>query len=448
MPLLLLVSVGGCRSKAKPAPMAAGVDAAASSSVETRANIPTARAWRTAPVFSAPIAAARSAHVSVVAGLVAAQQVIRVMGLSDGRATWTTDIIPGAKWSAGAELGIQRAADGVSVVWRDGLGAAGAGTLVFIGANGQVRGAPIVIGAAACTTADGLAWVEPRGVPPAPAHPVRVLVRSWAEPGPREVMTLSPDRSPTLVCGARSAFVLGDGDDDLTVDVFVPGNPSARRPTLVLRDSDFADEEREHEAFTVGDELDIVRIGVTGAVATRTVAGDQEPTPWRKLKHVLSDDDDLVAVDGEPSRTLLVFTRDTDTACPTAESGGQRVRALDVPRGSRSGGADRLVDLAPPDCEGQRGPFWIPAGLSAGRGPVVAWVERGASPGEKAAPPVSGLAYRVVGVDGVRVGRIPLAADAVVDGDCDETACFAAALLREPGSDGMSPGAMGVVTYP
>ncbi len=445
MPLLALALAGGCRSRAKPAPTTPGVEAAAPSAAAVAPELqPLAATWRTDPVFSAPIAATRTVHSSVVAGLVAAQHLIRLVGFRAGLPSWTTDVIAGAKWSAGAELGLQRATDGVSVVWRDGLGAAGAGTLALVGPHGELRGPPVEIGAATCTTADGLAWTEPRAVPPGPAHPVRVLARAWGEPAPHEILTLSPDRSPTLVCGTRSVFVLADGDDDLTVDVFVPGSASARRPTLVMRDTEFADEEREHEAFTVVDELEIVRVGVAGGVATRTVSGDRDPTPWRKLKHVLSEDDDLVVIDGQPRRSLLVFTRDTDTACPIPESGGQRVRAFDV---DRAGGVDRLIELAAPDCQGQRGPFWIPAGLPDDRNPVVAWVERGAKAGDTV-PPISGLAYRVVAPDGVRAGRIPLAADALVDGDCDETGCFAAALAREPGSDGMTPGPIAVVPYP
>jgi hypothetical protein len=242
--------------------------------------------------------------------------------------------------------------------------------------------------------------------------------------------------------------VLADGDDDLTVDVFMPGNASVRRPTLVMRDSEFADEEREHEAFTVADELVIVRVGAGGSVATRTVTSDHDPTAWRRLKHVLSEDDDLVVIDGQPQRSLLVFTRDTDTACSMPESGGQRVRAFDVDRTDRTGGSDHLVELAPPDCQGQRGPFWIPAGLPEARDPIVAWVERGGAKAGDTVAPISGLAYRVVASDGVRAGRIPVAADALVDGDCDETGCFAAALVREPGSDGMRPGPIALVTYP
>ncbi len=445
MPLLALALAGGCRSKAKPTPTTVSIEAAAPLAATLAADAQAATlAWRTDPVFSAPIAATRTAQGSVVAGLVATQKVIRVVGFPAGKPPWTTDVMPGVKWSEAAELGIQRAADGVMVFWREAA-VGPAGTAVLLGADGHVREAQFEVGSAVCTTADGVAWIAPRPVPPAPEHAVHVLARAWAERAGREVLTLSPERSPTLVCGAHAVFALADGDDDLTVDVFVPGSTSARRPTLVMRNSDFADEEREHESFTVADDLEIARVGVGGGVATRTVAGDREPSAWRRLKHVLSDDDDLVAVDGQPQRSLFVFTRDSDTACPTPESGGQRVRALDVDRAT---GADRLLELAPPDCQGQRGPFWIPAGLTAAGGPIVAWVERGPGTGDKKVPPISGLAYRIVGSEGVRSGRISIAADALVDGDCDDAACFAAALLREPGGDGMSPGPIAVVSYP
>jgi hypothetical protein len=440
---LLVLAVTGCRSTARPTPQAMSVVPDAASPAAAAGGSDAGILAVTQPVFSAPIAAARSGHVSVVAGLVVNARVIRVIGVREGRPVWTTDVISGAKWSAGAELGIQRAADGVSVVWRDGQTASGTGTLVLIGADGQVRGPPIEVGVATCTTADGVAWIESRAA--SAGRPWRVLARAWSDAAPREILTVSPERSPTLVCGSHAVFVLGDGDDDLTVDLFEPNDPAVRRPTLVMRDADFADEEREHEGFTVGDELEIVRVGASGGVSSRTVMVDRPPSAWRRLKHVLSEEDDLVVVDGPAQRTFVVFTRDTDSACPNAEAGGQRVRALDVDRAS---GIDKLTELAPPDCGTQRGPFWIPGGLPHERDPMVAWVERGGAGGADHAAPISGLAYRIMASEGARSGEVHVSADAVVDGDCDETGCFAAALLREPGADGMSPEAIGLVTYP
>src|SRR5271165_5360479 len=91
MSLLLLTLVGGCRSHAKPstAGSAAGSEGPSRAALVLDARVPPA--WRTDPVFSAPIAAARSGQVSVVAGLVATQHVVRVVGLRDGSASFSTD---------------------------------------------------------------------------------------------------------------------------------------------------------------------------------------------------------------------------------------------------------------------------------------------------------------------------------------------------------------------
>src|SRR5580658_8820751 len=153
---LLVLAVAGCRST-KPTPKAVSVVPDDASPAAAAGASDAGILAVTQPVFSAPIAAARSGQVSVVAGLVVNARVIRVIGVREGHPVWTTDVISGAKWSAGAELGIQRAAGGVSVVWRDGQATSGAGTLVLIGTDGQVRGPPIEVGVATCTTADGVA---------------------------------------------------------------------------------------------------------------------------------------------------------------------------------------------------------------------------------------------------------------------------------------------------
>src|SRR5580698_4635539 len=140
VPLLVLAATG-CRSTAKPTPKAMSVGPDDASPASAAGGSDAGILAVTQPVFSAPIAAARSGQVSVVAGLVVNARVIRVIGVREGHPVWTTDVISGAKWSAGAELGIQRAAGGVSVVWRDGQATSGAGTLVLIGTDGQVRGA-------------------------------------------------------------------------------------------------------------------------------------------------------------------------------------------------------------------------------------------------------------------------------------------------------------------
>ena len=100
----------------------------------------------------------------------------------------------------------------------------------------------------------------------------------------------------------------------------MPGEPAGPL-RVAIRDVDFGeDEEREHEAFTVGDALGIVRISASGGIAMREVPRAGPVAPWRTLKHKLSQDDDVVAVDGDASATFVVFTRDADDTCPGAVS--------------------------------------------------------------------------------------------------------------------------------
>ena len=239
--VLLGPSVGCSRASAQPAGVLdAGADASVPRPAEAAAP-PEARLISPA-VFSAPIAAVRVHHQLVVAGLVATEGVIRVMGLRDGLPAWTADVLRGVAWIPDAEVKLQPAGDGVVVSWRGSLGGKTGTSLVVLGPQGELRGEPLSIGAASCTTADGLAWIEPRT-----RGPARVRARGWADPAPHDVVTVAPDRAPTLSCGDHDGFVLGDGDDDLTATGFSPG-ASAQPPTVAIRDRDFGDDdEREHE---------------------------------------------------------------------------------------------------------------------------------------------------------------------------------------------------------
>ena len=77
---------------------------------------------------------------------------------------------------------------------------------------------------------------------------------------------------------------------------------------------------------------------------------------------------------------------------------------------------------------------------------MVAWAERASRP-EKSSAPVTGLAYRAL-EEGATTVRIAQTADAIADAGCDESRCYAVALVREPGSDGMKPEAMKILAYP
>ena len=77
--------------------------------------------------------------------------------------------------------------------------------------------------------------------------------------------------------------------------------------------------------------------------------------------------------------------------------------------------------------------------------------------------PIDSLVYRVLESDPpstfdaalslrssvrTREGRLVVDADALVDAGCDETACFAAALVRGPDNDGGRPESIVALAYP
>ena len=441
---LALVAAIGCGRKSSSAavvvdPVPVGATAIAGAQAEAAVVAPARLV--SAPVFSAPIAAARVRHETVVAGLIAPDGVIRVMGLRDGPPAWTADVLRGATWIPDAELTVQPAGDGAAVIWRGSFAGKTGTTVVLLGPHGEPRGDAIAIGADSCTTADGLAWIEPRG-----SGPARVRARRWADPGPTDVVTVPADRAPTLSCGEHEAFVLGDGDDDLTATPFPPGTPG-RSPVIAIRDRDFGDDdEREHRAYVVGDVLGVVRIGGGGGIGTREIE-HAHATPWHRLKHAVSGDDEVVALDGDAEATLFVLTRETSEPCAGGDSGALGVRALRV---DRKTGSETAVSLAQPDCASVPGPFWIGAPGATPAASVVAWAHRKAKRPATAAP-IDGLVYRVLASDRstpLTMATIDVQAEALVDAGCDDTGCFAAALVRGADADGGGPEPIVVLRYP
>ncbi|MDP9001524.1 MAG: hypothetical protein M3O46_15590 [Myxococcota bacterium] len=431
---LVLLLLAACRSagrQATPSMGEGGVAAVASASPSAGPLGNTGAA-----VFSAPIAATRVAGADIVAGLVVSESVVRVVRRPPGGTPWTADVLRGVAWAPDAELRLQPAGDGVAVLWRGLRDARPVRTLTLLGPRGEVRGDSIDIGATFCGTADGLAWIAPRT-----KEPTRVMARKWSELQPRDVVTLSPDRDPALVCGDHTVIVLGDGDDDVTATTFAPGDVAPRPPIVALRDTDFSDEEREHEAYSIGDDLGLVRVGASGGISMRNVPHGGAPGPWHRLKHRLSADDEVVSVDGDAAATILVVTHEDESACPGAGAATESLRAIRIDRNS---GEEMILDLAPADCARSRGPFWIAAFAGA---PVIAWVERATTLAPKAAP-IAGVAFRILRADGVRAGAIDQQADAIVNAGCDERGCSVAALLREPDSLGMRPATIGVFGYP
>jgi hypothetical protein len=438
-PLVGLVALagGGCSRGSAKATAVERPEAAVTSSASSATSAKVPVSLRASPaVFSAPIAALRTNHQIVVAGLIASEGVVRVMALTEAQPAWEVDAVRGVAWVPDAELRLQHAADGMALVWHGILGGKSGATLVILGPSGDPRGEAVPVGAGWCTTADGVAWLDPRG-----SGPVHLRSRAWNLPDTHDVATLPADRAPTLLCGDHDAFLLGEGDDDLTAVAFSPADGVARSPFMAIRDKDFGDDdEREHEAFTVGDDLGIVRVGGAGTVYLRQVSHGHA-SPWHRLKHALSEDDDIVAVDGDAASTFVVFTREAPDPCAGSESGALTVRAMRI---DRQTGDEATVSLASGDCNSTPGPFWVEDAAGAS---VVGWSRRRARPAPDAAP-IDGLVYRVFQGDRPREGRVDVEADALVEGGCDEAGCFGAALVRGPDNDGARPEAILALAYP
>jgi hypothetical protein len=439
--LLTLAALPACHSSSKPkATSVAPPDAALATTTTDASASPTPFvSVTTDAVFSAPIAAARRGRTVFVGGLLARDGVVRVMALADGRTLWSTDVLHGVVWTPNAELTIEPAGELTAVLFRSGIGTSGAGKIVLLGPDGDLRGTPLDLHAAACTTSEGLAWVEPS------PEGARILARAWSETAPRPLLKLVADQTPALACGDRTAFVLADSDENLAVTTFVPGDAAAHPAVVVMHDADFSDDERDHRAFTAGDTLVLVRVGDEGAVMLREVTATGTLGPWRRVKRALGDDDDIVAADGNGTTALVVYARDAEDACPSEGSMAQHVRARRI---DRSTAAEVVFDVAPPDCGRSVGPFWVAPDGPAGNG-VIAWPERRRH-SEANAPPISGLAYRVVGETGVlSAGRIDIDADALATADCDREHCVVAALVRggDP-TDAMQPMAITLLAYP
>jgi hypothetical protein len=425
--------MGGCRcshaNRAPAATLSSQANDAAPVAVGTRLT-------SDAAVFSAPIGATRVGNQDVVAGLVVDEGTIRLVGLAEEGQQWSGNALHGVAWAPDAELRLQAAAGGISVFWRGLRDGKSTRTLALVGPRGEPRGEPIEVGPSFCATSEGAAWIGPHA-----AGPTRVRARRWSGSESSDVVKVPAERDASLVCGDHEVIVLEEGDDDLSATAFVPGDTTSQAPVVVMRDSDFHDDEREHDAYSIGDDLGLVRVAASGVIAIREVSHGRVPGPWRTLEHPLAADDDVVTVDGDAGATLIVITRESEKACGDIRSTSESVRAIRV---DRKTGQESLVDVAPPDCTRLRGPFWI---AQAAAGDVIAWVER-LTEGTPKSGPISGVAFRVLTADGVRAGRIEEQADAFVNGGCDERRCSAAALLRESGTDGMHPGPIRVFRYP
>jgi hypothetical protein len=184
--------------------------------------------------------------------------------------------------------------------------------------------------------------------------------------------------------------------------------------------------------------MGLVRIAQSGTVTTADVLAGRSVVPHETGVRV-PPEDDVVAVDADDRAVALVTTHDESEHCPEGR-GGTSVHVLRAPRGE---GKASTALLSPAACSRDVGPFWMnPLGKTL----VVAWPER-ESRKDKTTAPIVGLAYRSL-EDGAALARVVLPADAMADAGCDASRCYALALVREPGTDGMSPEAIKLVAYP
>ena len=440
-PLLLVALVPGCGSCAK-SPKSQAYPNPDASTAPLDAGEPAVRqvASESAAAFSAPIAAVQVSQGQVVAGLIASLGVVRVTRLdSDGDRGWTTDVLPGVSWRPDAELHLLPAGSGVAVVWHGPRDGAVAHAMVLLGPRGEPMGEPIEVGDAFCATLGALVWIDPSRA----SVPGAVRARRWSDSQVFDVVSLPVDRDPSLVCGDHAAIVLGAGDDDLVATSFATLEPGAPRASVVaIRESDFGDDdEREHEAYSFGDDLGLVWVGESGTIWMREVPSGGTPTAWHSLKHALGDDDDIVAVDGDADATVVVYTHDSGEACPDPNEAAESIRAIRVDRRTR---VESRLELASASCDRSAGPFWI--GFIPGAA-VVAWVER-ATLLPAGGAPIGGIAFRTIAGDGIKGARVDQFADAAVDAGCDDRGCAVASLVRGPSSDGMQPEPIDVFSFP
>ncbi|MDB4933887.1 MAG: hypothetical protein JWP87_859 [Labilithrix sp.] len=429
---------GGCTCSKGGDASAADAASADEASPETRATVASV-----AGGLSAPIAGARGDQGDVVvAGLDVAASAVRVQRINaKDEVVGDRTIFDGVKWSSESELKVVPAAGGVGVTWRGLRGGKLVRQLLVLGADLAPKGDATEVAAASCATKDALWYTDGK----------RVHARPWSGSPTRS--ELPKDKDAALVCGVHRAFALLDEDDGTSVVILGGGEGDAgattSSPTKLLKESEFGDDDqRERSEYTVGDDVGVVRLGVSGAVTLREVKSGA-PGPIRKLKTMIPRDDDVVAVDASPRAVVIVFTEDVSDACPkdagaagSTGTASTRVKALRVDRTTFE---ESTVELSPGMCGREVGPFFTGA---IGDGVSVAWVERVPVAG-KARAPVAGLAHRLVPPSGApaELARIDQPADALVDAGCDGTRCYAVALARKTGMDAMVPGLARVLRY-
>ncbi len=455
---LVFASSGCSRATASAGAMTDGsAGSNASASAVTADGASSSALDGTALLFSLPIAGARIGGANAPAGTVigaglsvATRSIVAARLDASGKPAWAKVAIPEVAWSADAELHAWPLKAGAAIVWRGPLGKKSGHVAVVIAPDGRVVDGPFDVGSLVCATDDGLAWSEA-----APNDATRVHLRTYASASqgalaPRDVTGPVTMADFTLACGAHRAFAVIEGDEASPTKILVTSGVSLTvgegREATIAPMALGRDEERDLFAFVDGvdgvdsDELGLVRIASGGEVQAATLHEGSLNLIHAEKARVVAEDD-VVGVDADPRQVVVVTTHDESDACPNGR-GGSSVHALRISR-QPGGGSATSLRVAPAACGKDVGPFWT---NTLARSVVVAWAERSSRPAKTSAP-VTGLAYRVLD-EGATTSRIAAAADAIADAGCDEARCYAVALVREPGRDGMTPEAISVISYP
>jgi hypothetical protein len=411
-------------------------------------NVPAASSADTGPGreragLSAPLAAAHVANGEViVAALDVSAKAIRVQRLGAKDEVIADRIVLGdVTWSTDSDLKVSaHPKEGAAVTWRGLRGGKLVRQLVILGPDLAPRGEPADVAAASCATRDAV-WLSDGS---------HAISRPWS--GAVQRLDLPKGDDVSLLCGPNRAFAVLEGEERTSLHPLTPRSGDAgsietkQEPALtVMRESDFGeDEQRELSEYTVGDDVGVVRLGGSGAVAVREIVGGALG-PLRKLKTLIPRDDDVVAVDASPKVLSIVYTQDASSACPQGSSGSTvvstKVTALRIDRVTFD---ESTVELSPGRCAHEVGPFHTGV---IGDGVSVAWTERTGGAG-RARAPIAGIAHTLVTPSGSpALARIDEPADALVDAGCDGSLCYAAALLRREGTDGMVPGFVKIIRY-
>lgn len=415
---LLLARCGSCKSNAAPD---AGAPVASA----------TAKPVATPAPLSLPMAADHDAAGNVyVAGFVAARSAVNLSRFDDqGRLAWSVDALPDLGFSSDAHVDLVAGQEGANVIWRGLQNKKRVRVAQWVASDGTVTGAPIAVGASACTTAG---WLYAIGGKLGSS----ALVRPMKGGTDKSLVTIPEGHDPVLVCGEGThAYIVDDGDDDVGVRLLDPDKEHALpRAALVPLDALAGDEIREHEDFSTADTLHELVVTEKGALSLHQYDGTTV-APRRALETVINADEDLMAADGNATHVVAIIAREATARCDGDM--GTDVLALDVPQ---DGSKEHVIEVAHASCGVDLGPFWVAPTADA---IYVAWNVRGPRNGSRA--PVEALQWaKLAGA----ITDVKLSAEDVIFAGCTKTKCMFATLARPEGTDGMTPGEARVITIP